>query len=1185
MLKNVRLHIELDEVKQLELESKLANRIASTHKKNLAAFKRFIPSMLPFVQQISLDSISPFSNKDGDINLINYATGRTFYGRNPSVEIESQVKYFLSRSPYVSLNADNEAEHVTNSSRSATLAGSNNYERYLRWKELPENIECLVVLGCGLANHIERLLNERTIKHLVIYEPEPQYFQCSVLVSQWSHILQTAHAKGTRIYLQIEKDGRDIVENITELQNTFSHIDGFYLFKHYNNTIFDSVFKALTSTPWSKLKSQGIQYNFTKGFVNQIAPWTPPLDLSDFKDCLKTSKRFQENLEAFRLFFPDIYNEFKDYSPKVWIPVENELSEINLIKLDTLAPLYGDNPRAEGLMNYKGYSEQPHKDGLVLGYEGEKFAHYVHYQFVKEAVKQVHNESGNNETLPYNIEGMIVFGLDVGYQLEHLYKTHTIKNLFICEPNRDFFYASLYAIDWRDLFTKTHNNQSRIYLNIGDDGSNLFNDLLNQFHSIGSYILNSTYFYQSYYNSALNPAIAKLREQLKIVISMGEYFDHSYYGVAHTIEGLRSNIPLLTHNPSGKLTFAEKDVPVFIVGNGPSLDASIDIIKSSKNQAIIISCGTALQAFHRNGIVPDFHAEVEQNRSTYDWAVMIGDTDYLKKITLISCNGVHPDTCSLYKDVMVAFKEGESSTVSMLNLIEKNTFSALEYSYPTVSNFVTDLITEIGFHHIYFIGVDLGFVDLKHHHSKSSGYYNDDGEESFSYGTKNNTSLVVPGNFLPEVNTKYEFKMSCQVIEQAIGRANKEQQYYNCSNGARIKGATPLLLENLLLLSTEEEKNATLTSLRTKVFNTTHNAQLLNHFGSKYSNEQLTDELGKLQTLVAEEITSNEQAYDIIDAQKSLLFESYRSGRSLLFFYLYGTFNFASAVFTKLINTQMERKSKENRFDTTHKLWKTLLKNVEQFVKREQFFFDTSFFNIHEREIRLLERNVRNKRLLVVSDDQDYIHGINWLVENYLNWELTVTSCSFDSTPTFDSVEFVIYNPDHYLDISAMDLINKGTESTLCTLYASYYDKITSLQTASPTVTFLPLIQNENQSGWLIDELSKAFITLQVCAQNHQCQLVLPKYAVQEGFDKERFTQQLYFPSNDKTFFNHPLCITVFTENELHYNALANNGTRGSLITDKLEYTHFVHLEMSKENFEIRKANYKNRISTQREKC
>ena len=55
----------------------------------------------------------------------------------------------------------------------------------------------------------------------------------------------------------------------------------------------------------------------------------------------------------------------------------------------------------------------------------------------------------------------------------------------------------------------------------------------------------------------------------------------------------------------------------------------------------------------------------------------------------------------------------------------------------------------------------LGFVDLKHHHSKSSGYYNDDGEESFSYGTKNNTSLVVPGNFLSEVKI---FKGICNSI-------------------------------------------------------------------------------------------------------------------------------------------------------------------------------------------------------------------------------------------------------------------------------------------------------------------------------------------------------------------------------------------------------------------------------------
>ena len=64
------------------------------------------------------------------------------------------------------------------------------------------------------------------------------------------------------------------------------------------------------------------------------------------------------------------------------------------------------------------------------------------------------------------------------------------------------------------------------------------------------------------------------------------------------------------------------------------------------------------------------------------------------------------------------------------------------------------------------MGVDLGFVDVNHHHSKSSGYYQEDGKETYDYSAKNITSLVVPGNFRPRVNTKHEFKVSRQIIEQ-----------------------------------------------------------------------------------------------------------------------------------------------------------------------------------------------------------------------------------------------------------------------------------------------------------------------------------------------------------------------------------------------------------------------------------
>merc|ERR1711975_122901 len=102
----------------------------------------------------------------------------------------------------------------------------------------------------------------------------------------------------------------------------------------------------------------------------------------------------------------------------------------------------------------------------------------------------------------------------------------------------------------------------------------------------------------------------------------------------------------------------------FMVGNGPSIDASIDTIKEYQDKAIIISCGTALQVLHRYGIKPDFHAEIEQNRSTYDWAKSIYDDEYLKNVDLMSCNGIHPDTAELYRNIFLAFKEGESSSIS-----------------------------------------------------------------------------------------------------------------------------------------------------------------------------------------------------------------------------------------------------------------------------------------------------------------------------------------------------------------------------------------------------------------------------------------------------------------------------------------------------------------------------------------
>lgn len=1001
MLKNIRLHIEKDEEKQHELEQKLATTILACQNKNINSFARNIPSLLPVIQHPIMQNHSLFCNKYGEINIVDYGIGRTLYGFHPQAEISAQVADFIQHAPFVALDRQQNSDITHINNEQLSFESSFGYLNRQTFAPCPDELECLVILGCGLGMHILELLQTRKIQNMIIYEPELQYFQCSSLVNKWHEIFALAQQQKCQIFIQVQKDGRDIINDINELTE-HKKISGFYLYQHYNHPVFTSLFKELSSKSWSTIKENGITFAPSEHYNQYVPVWTPNININGIQGVSKTSPLLAKNLQALKKYFPNIYDEFKDYQPQTWLPVVNNDEEINVLKADSLTPWYSDNPKQDCEFNYNNFSEQPHKDGLVLGYNGTKLAHYLHYQFVKQTQELLAKAEEDIGALPDKIASIIMFGIGVGYQIETLLHNHTVEKLFLCEPNRDFFYASLFAIDWQTIFETVDKSNARIYLNIGDDGSHLFRDLLGQFHSIGPYILNNTYFYQSYYNASLNYAIAQLREQLQIVISMGEYFDHAYYGIEHTKEGMRRNYPALVKNPSGKLSYDDKEVPVFIVGNGPSLDLSIDTIKEWGDKVIVVSCGTALQALHRHGITPDFHAEIEQNRSTYDWAVLIGDLDYLKNITLISCNGIHPDTCDLYKDVLIAFKEGESSTVSALSVLGPQHFEVLQNAFPTVSNFVTNLVSVIGFNHIYFMGVDLGFIDVKHHHSKSSGYYQEDGKETYDYSENNNTSLIVPGNFRSTVNTKHEFKISRQIIEQVTSQKPKLQTFYNCSDGAKIQGANPLHIDNVLIMSSTTQKQQTLNQLKSSVFTTEHSTNFIEKYESKFSHALLIQELTAFEKLLKQEIATTEQANYLINKQKEMLFASYKNGGSLLFYYLYGTTNYANALLTKL-------KTNHKLSFAALSLWRDTFRKIRLSLQQKKSNYDTSNYRENEREKILLESFIKNKKLLIITNSSAFADSAVWSLKNTYKWSFHATISSPQNINPEEDYDFVIY--------------------------------------------------------------------------------------------------------------------------------------------------------------------------------
>lgn len=938
MLKDIRIHLDPDEKKQSQLEKSLAERVTQNYRRNLGAFKAYVPNLVTTIEQATALDISIFTNRNGELNIVNYSNGRSFYDLSPEKEVQAQYVEKLRHCTYCEL--ERHVNHQPNDEDNISI-----YDRYLSQPPLTKDINLLVVMGVGLGFHIRTLIENHNIKHLVIYEPEEQYFFASLYASNWKVILETAKSKGTALYFQLKQSGMSLSNDIEELKMHFP-ISSFYFYRHYNHNTFNLLENALLTTSWEKFQRDGISKQLRKSEESLLPHWNKPVSMVDLE---KASKEgcFTRNIEAFKRYVPSIANEFECYTPNYWVPMQNALGVVNIFSKVSLANWYSDSPCEDARINFENFKEYPNKDGLILGYNGVKLKHYHHFQFVKKAEKLLKDAGDKTSKLPDQIKSLILFG--IGPQLETLFENNDVEKLFVCEPNRDLFYASLYSINWASILERIDNNGGRLYINVGDDGSNLFRDLLNQFYSVGPYILANTYFYQTYHNTKMVHTISQLREQLQVVIAMGENFDHARYGIAHTKEIIGRNYPLLISCPSSKLSLADKDVAVFIVGNGPSLDSTIDTIKSFARKAIVVSCGTALMPLYKNGIVPDFHAEIEQNRSTFDWSCRINDFNYLKQVDLLSCNGIHPDTCELFRNSYIAFKEGESSTVSSLNLLGQKNYEELQFAYPTVSNFAINLFTLLGFQQLYLFGVDLGFAEQDKHHSKQSGYYDNNGKEKYSYKERHNTNILVPGNFKKSVFTKYEFKVSKAIIERTL--ANAKVDCFNTSDGALIAGAKPLPVDDILLMTSASEKEEALKRVKTEAFKRlSKDYDFLNEYDSFYHQPTLEKQLDEFVEITRDVFDTSDEAERYTEKLKEKLLSSYQKGKSLLFYYLYGTVNFANSAFSKLLYSAESESDKVTRLNLLRETWLETLETIRAAILQGHQTFDHVSSFVPERE-------------------------------------------------------------------------------------------------------------------------------------------------------------------------------------------------------------------------------------------
>jgi hypothetical protein len=169
MLNQIQFHIDEDEQKQQKIEQEVAKSIQRRHHEGVEAFRRQIPSLLKFFAGEATTSSTIMCNKFGELNVVDIQSGQVLYGISPKEEVSGHLRAYLNN------NADVSVDLCVVKSGVAPPT------------------DTLVVLGLGLGYHLEELVSCQTYKNIVVYEPNVDYFICSLSSINWKDILTNRH--------------------------------------------------------------------------------------------------------------------------------------------------------------------------------------------------------------------------------------------------------------------------------------------------------------------------------------------------------------------------------------------------------------------------------------------------------------------------------------------------------------------------------------------------------------------------------------------------------------------------------------------------------------------------------------------------------------------------------------------------------------------------------------------------------------------------------------------------------------------------------------------------------------------------------------------------------------------------------------------------------------------------------
>jgi hypothetical protein len=408
--------------------------------------------------------------------------------------------------------------------------------------------------------------------------------------------------------------------------------------------------------------------------------------------------------------------------------------------------------------------------------------------------KLIHSLEENIEieektTLPDFYPLLVILGVGLGFHIESILKNRDVSSLIIYEYKLDRFLTSLYTLDWENIYSyfdidKGHSIQ--IILATEDNYIAQYGMLWNELVHYTPHFPFTTLFYNHLTDATHKKIISGIQDNITTFLQQWGHYDDEINQYNNARQNLLQGAK--GFHPS---TFrVNRNIPVAVIGAGPSLDDRIEQIKKHRDKLIVISCGTTIGTLYKYNIKPDFHVELESDYVVYEAISKSTTEEYRKGITLLAAVQVNPLCLSLFENSLVYFKD--STALSQLFLNNDN--DIVTSTTPTCTNAGCAIATQLGFKNIFLFGTDFGFISKDKHHASGSVYYQDEEDISFVLSEANNfekektvETVSIHGE---KMETKPMYFTAQKRLEECIKYAHKrDMKVYNCSDGASIKNS------------------------------------------------------------------------------------------------------------------------------------------------------------------------------------------------------------------------------------------------------------------------------------------------------------------------------------------------------------------------------------------------------------